>query len=85
MANKYFGKEDPIGKVVTLGQDEQLKVTGVIPTTLQNSSFKYRIMMPYRGLTTWLTSKTKKATITKPSSHRWMPIGACLVSKLTCC
>ncbi|MBD1392275.1 ABC transporter permease [Mucilaginibacter glaciei] len=45
-AKKYFGDEDPIGKVVMMGQDQQAKVTGVIADYPANSSFKYHIMMP---------------------------------------
>jgi putative ABC transport system permease protein len=61
MANKYFGKEDPIGKVVTLGQDEQLKVTGVIPNYPANSSFKYRIIMPLSRFNDLAYIKNKKS------------------------
>lgn len=60
MANKYFGTEDPIGKVVTLGQDEQLKVTGVIPNYPENSSFKYRILMPLSRFNDLAYIKNKK-------------------------
>jgi putative ABC transport system permease protein len=45
-AKKYFGTEDPIGKVVITGQDEQNKVTGVIPDYPANSSLKYHVLMP---------------------------------------
>ncbi|RWY50122.1 ABC transporter permease [Mucilaginibacter gilvus] len=61
MADKYFGKEDPIGKVVTLGQDEQLKVTGVIPNYPANSSFKYRILMPLARFNDLAYIKNKKS------------------------
>jgi putative ABC transport system permease protein len=60
MAKKYFGTEDPIGKVVTLGQDEQLKVTGVIPNYPENSSFKYRILMPLSRFNDLAYIKNKK-------------------------
>ncbi|MFA6085215.1 ABC transporter permease [Mucilaginibacter sp.] len=45
-AKRYFGNEDPIGKVVITGQDEQNKVTGVIPDYPANSSLHYRVLMP---------------------------------------
>jgi putative ABC transport system permease protein len=61
MADKYFGKEDPIGKVVTLGQDEQLKVTGVIHNYPANSSFKYRILMPMSRFNDQAYIKNKKS------------------------
>jgi putative ABC transport system permease protein len=54
-AKRYFGSEDPIGKVVITGQDEQNKVTGVIPDYPVNSSFQYHVLCPCRGLITWPT------------------------------
>ncbi|OOQ61842.1 ABC transporter permease [Mucilaginibacter pedocola] len=60
IAAKYFGKEDPIGKVVTLGQDEQLKVTGVIPDYPANSSLKYRILLPLSRFNDLAYIKNKK-------------------------
>jgi putative ABC transport system permease protein len=61
MADKYFGQEDPIGKVVTLGQNEQLKVTGVIPNYPTNSSFKYRILLPLSRFNDEAYIKNKKS------------------------
>ncbi|MCD2421341.1 ABC transporter permease [Niabella pedocola] len=45
-ARRYFGNEDPIGKVVTMGLDEQCKVTGVIRDYPANSSFRYHVLLP---------------------------------------
>jgi putative ABC transport system permease protein len=45
-AKRYFGNENPIGKVVITGQDEQNKVTGVIPDYPANSSLHYHVLMP---------------------------------------
>jgi putative ABC transport system permease protein len=45
-AQRYFGNEDPIGKTVMMGQNELVKVTGVIPDYPENSSFKYNVLMP---------------------------------------
>ncbi|TSD66920.1 FtsX-like permease family protein [Inquilinus sp. KBS0705] len=45
-AKRYFGNEDPIGKVVMMGQNEQCKVTGVIADYPENSSFKYHVLLP---------------------------------------
>ncbi|MFD0793948.1 ABC transporter permease [Mucilaginibacter litoreus] len=46
IAQKYFGKDDPIGKFVIMGQNEQVKVTGVIPDYPVNSSFQYKVLLP---------------------------------------
>jgi putative ABC transport system permease protein len=45
-AIRYFGNEDPINKVIMMGQNEQVKVTGVIPDYPENSSFKYHVLLP---------------------------------------
>jgi putative ABC transport system permease protein len=41
-ANKYFGSENPIGKVLILNEDESYKVTGVIEDVPQNSTRGFR-------------------------------------------
>jgi len=41
MANKYFGDQQPIGKMLKLGKDELYKVTGVIEGVPSNSHFHY--------------------------------------------
>jgi putative ABC transport system permease protein len=46
VARRYFGHEDPLGKMITLGKDEHLKVTGVINDYPANSTFKYNILIP---------------------------------------
>ncbi|MBL4678978.1 MAG: ABC transporter permease [Mucilaginibacter sp.] len=45
-AKKFFGNEDPIGKTVTIGQNEPVAVSGVIADYPQNSSFKYHVLLP---------------------------------------
>ncbi|TWR31379.1 FtsX-like permease family protein [Mucilaginibacter pallidiroseus] len=45
-AQRYFGYEDPIGKVVTMGLNEQVKITGVIPDYPANSTFQYHVLLP---------------------------------------
>ncbi|GAA4902313.1 ABC transporter permease [Mucilaginibacter defluvii] len=46
IAEKYFGNEDPLGKVVVLGHDEQMKVSGVIDNAPANSTIKYDLLLP---------------------------------------
>ena len=45
-AKKFFGDEDPIGKAVTIGNNELFKVTGVIDDYPANSSLKYNVLLP---------------------------------------
>lgn len=44
MAKRYFGDDDPIGKVLTSG-DLQFKVTGVIQDIPSNSHFQFRCIL----------------------------------------
>ena len=46
MATKYFGKEQAMGKLVVIGNDnETYKVTGVAANTPGNSHFKYNMLI----------------------------------------
>lgn len=51
-AEKYFGKEDPIGKVVEIDLDEGFKpfiVTGIVEAAPQNSSIQFDMMIPFEN------------------------------------
>lgn len=45
IATKYFGNEDPVGKLLTLNTGQALKVTGVIQEVPANTHFHYDILM----------------------------------------
>lgn len=45
-AKRYFGNEDPIGKMVTMGLGELCKISGVITNYPENSTFQYQVMLP---------------------------------------
>jgi len=47
MAKKYFGSEDPIGKTITLLNDLDLQVTGVMQDVAKQSTFQFDCVMPY--------------------------------------
>jgi putative ABC transport system permease protein len=47
MAQKYFGSEEPIGKTITLLNDFDLQVTGVMENIPKQSSFQFDCVMPY--------------------------------------
>jgi putative ABC transport system permease protein len=40
IAKKYFGSEEPLGKILLINQDNQLKVTGIMEDIPQQSHFK---------------------------------------------
>ena len=43
-ARKYFGEDNPLGKILTLNNSEDYKVTGVLKNIPQNSHFKFEFM-----------------------------------------
>jgi len=47
MSQKYFGSEDPIGKVLNINNQSDLKVTGVIKNLPKNSSFQFNCVIPF--------------------------------------
>lgn len=50
MAKKYFGDKDPIGEVLTMDQEHQVKVTGIIKDAPDNSSIRFDFLIPYSYL-----------------------------------
>src|ERR1700754_1511608 len=46
LAKKYFGNDEPMGKTITLGQNDVLKVTGVVDDYPANSSIKCNVLLP---------------------------------------
>ncbi len=50
MAKKYFGDENPLGEVITMDREHQLKVTGIIKDVPYNSSIIFDFLIPYSFL-----------------------------------
>lgn len=48
-ARKYFGNEDPMGKVLKLNSEENYTITGVLEDMPQNSHFRYDIFITLAG------------------------------------
>jgi putative ABC transport system permease protein len=46
MSEKIFGKEDPIGKIVTLNNQYPFTVTGIIKSPPKNSHLRFNILLP---------------------------------------
>lgn len=59
IAKKYFGSEDPIGKVFTMNQKHELTVTGIMEDVPRNSTLRFNMIVPieFRILTegSWYT------------------------------
>ena len=51
-AKKYFGNDDPIGKVVQFNKDQQLKVTGICEDVPVNSHLQFDMVVPLELLRT---------------------------------
>jgi len=49
-ARKYFGTEDPVGKVLSLGGRYDIQVTGVLKDLPSNSHLRFSILMPVKFL-----------------------------------
>ncbi|MBN1210994.1 MAG: ABC transporter permease [candidate division Zixibacteria bacterium] len=47
LARKYFGEEEPLGKVLTLRDRVPLTVTGVMRNIPENSSLQYEMVIPF--------------------------------------
>ncbi len=47
IAEKYFGEEDPIGKIFTFNGEYELNVSGVLENPPHNSSLQFSILMSY--------------------------------------
>jgi putative ABC transport system permease protein len=54
MAKRYFGDEDPIGKVIKLNNEYNVTVTGVVKNIPANSHFSFNMLLPFEALGPWL-------------------------------
>jgi putative ABC transport system permease protein len=50
MAQKYFGQEDPIGKIIRVNQTENYKVVGVMANIPSNSHLHFDFMIPISAI-----------------------------------
>jgi len=50
IAEKYFGKQDPLGKVITVNNAHEFTVTGVIKNVPHHSILQFDLLMPYTFL-----------------------------------
>ncbi len=46
-ARKYFGDDDPVGKMLKINSEHSFKVTGVIRETPTNSTFRFDLCIPF--------------------------------------
>ena len=51
IAQKYFGKENPIGKVIKLSNELNLEVTGIVGNPANNTDLPYELFVSFETLT----------------------------------
>ncbi|MBN1222530.1 MAG: ABC transporter permease [Candidatus Aminicenantes bacterium] len=49
-ASKYFGRDEPVGKTLTLDQDKSFVIKGVIKDFPSNSDFRFDLFVPASGM-----------------------------------
>jgi putative ABC transport system permease protein len=47
MAEKYFGRDDPMGKILTVNENQDFKVQGVLKNIPRNSHFHFDFLVPF--------------------------------------
>ncbi len=50
IVEKYFGKEDPLGKVITINNAHEFTVAGVVKNVPHNSILQFDVLVPYAFL-----------------------------------
>ena len=50
IAEKYFGEEDPLGKVISINNQDDFTVTGIMKNVPHNSYLQFDIIIPYELL-----------------------------------
>ncbi|MGD8540172.1 MAG: ABC transporter permease, partial [Candidatus Aminicenantes bacterium] len=50
IAEKYFGGEDPLGKVITINNAHEFTVAGVVKNVPHNSILQFEVLVPYAFL-----------------------------------
>ncbi len=53
MADKIFGAEDPVGKIITLNKTKEFRVVGVMKDIPHNSTIRFDIWAPLELTTKW--------------------------------
>ena len=62
MARKYFGSEDPMGKVLTLGRGQDFTVTGVLREIPRNSHFRFDMLFSMKSLEKDLAEEWRRSS-----------------------
>lgn len=52
-ARKYFGSDDPLGKIISLNKRDNFKVTAVVPDPPANTHLKFDILLSWATMVKW--------------------------------
>ncbi len=66
MAEKYFGKEDPVGKILEFQGTQNLLVKGILEDAPLNAHFQYDFIVSFSSLKSWYNG-------TYPGTWYWNP------------
>ena len=66
MARKYFGEEDPIGKILTFQESQDLQVVGVLEDCPKNAHFQFDFIASFSSLRHWYNGNL-------PNGWYWNP------------
>lgn len=66
MASKYFGFENPMGKILEFQGTQNLEVTGILEDAPQNAHFQYDFIVSFSSLKQWYNGSY-------PASWYWNP------------
>ncbi|MEM9329102.1 MAG: ABC transporter permease [Bacteroidota bacterium] len=64
-ATKYFGTEDPMGQMITVNNDSEYKITGIVKDLPSNTDFPFKVMLSYATLVHY----------TKDRRNEWGSVG----------
>jgi len=73
LATKFFGDENPIGKVINVAQSADFTVTGVLKDIPANSSLQFDVLIPYKYLDS--TGRTDD-NFTNNQTYTWIQLHA---------
>lgn len=71
LATKFFGDENPIGKVINMAQSADFIVTGVLKDIPTNSSLQFDVLIPYKYLDS--TGRTDD-NFTNNQTYTWVQL-----------
>jgi ABC-type antimicrobial peptide transport system permease subunit len=71
LATKFFGDENPIGKVINVAQSADFTVTGILKDIPANSSLQFDVLIPYKYLDS--TGRTDD-NFTNNQTYTWVQL-----------